>query len=106
LEEAYKTVAAAKGAGVTIALGYDSGPPGTSAQEMLRLQQGGLSAIEAIDAATRGGAAALGRDDLGSLTVGALADLVVVDGNADNNLALLAQPGAVTMVIKDGVVLS
>jgi imidazolonepropionase-like amidohydrolase len=106
LEEAYKTVAAAKGAGVTIALGYDSGPPGTSAQEMLRLEQAGLSAIEVIAAATRGGAAALGRDDLGSLKVGARADLVVVDGKADKNLALLAEPGAVTMVIKDGVVLS
>ena len=106
LDEAYKTVAAAKGAGVTIALGYDSGPPGTSAQEMLRLEQAGLSAIEVIAAATRGGAAALGRDDLGSLTVGALADLVVVDGKADKNLALVAEPGAVTMVIKDGVVLS
>jgi imidazolonepropionase-like amidohydrolase len=106
LEEAYKTVAAAKAAEVTIAVGYDSGPPGTSAQEMLRLEQAGLSAIEVIAAATQGGAAALGRDDLGSLTVGALADLVVVDGKADKNLASLAEPGVVTMVIKDGVVLS
>jgi imidazolonepropionase-like amidohydrolase len=106
LEEAYKTVAAAKAAGVTIAVGYDSGPPGTSAQEMLRLEQAGLSAIEVIAAATRGGAAALGRDDLGSLTVGAIADLVVVDGEPDQNLSVLADPQAVTMVIKDGVALS
>jgi imidazolonepropionase-like amidohydrolase len=99
-------VAAAKAVGVTIAVGYDSGPPGTSAQEMLRLEQAGLSAIEVIAAATRGGAAALGRDDLGSLTVGAIADLVVVDGEPDKNLSVLADPQAVTMVIKDGVALS
>jgi imidazolonepropionase-like amidohydrolase len=106
LEEAYKTVSASKAAGVTIAVGYDSGPPGTSAQEMLRLEQAGLSTIEAIDAATRGGAAALGRGDLGSISNGALADLVVVDGEPDKNLSVLVRPEAVTLVIKDGVVLS
>jgi imidazolonepropionase-like amidohydrolase len=106
LEEAYKTVGAAKTAGVTIAVGYDSGPPGTSAQEIVRLEHAGLSALEAIDAATRGGAAALGRQDLGSITPGAVADLVVVAGEPDRNLSVLVNPPAVTMVIKDGVILS
>ena len=48
LEEAYQTVEAAKAAGVIVAVGYDSGPPGTSAQEMLRLEQAGLNPLEAI----------------------------------------------------------
>lgn len=106
LDESYKTVAAAKAAGVTIAVGYDSGPPGTSAQEMLRLEHAGLSAIEAIGAATRGGAVALGRQDLGSITNGALADLVVVNGEPDKNLSVLGDPQAISSVIKDGAMLS
>lgn len=104
LNESYETVAAAKAAGVTIAVGYDSGPPGTSAQEMLRLEHAGLSAIEAIGAATWGGAAALGREDLGSIRNGALADLVVVNGEPDKNLSVLGDPQAISVVIKDGAV--
>ncbi|HKZ19545.1 MAG TPA: amidohydrolase family protein [Acidimicrobiia bacterium] len=106
LEEAYKTVAAAHAAGVTIAVGYDSGPPGASAQEMLRLAHAGLSGIEVIGAATRGGAAALGREDLGSIRSGALADLVVVDGEPDQNLAVLGDPEAIHFVIKGGELVS
>ena len=93
LDEAYRTVEAARQAGVTIAVGYDSGPPGTSAQEMLRLSEAGLSALEAITAATAGGAAALGRADLGTLDPGSIADLVVVNGEPDEDLALLARSG-------------
>jgi hypothetical protein len=63
LEEAMRTVETARRAGVTLALGYDSGPPGSSAQELLRLMEAGLSAWEGLRAATIGGAAALGRDD-------------------------------------------
>ena len=39
LEEAMRTVETARRAGVTLALGYDSGPPGSSAQELLRLME-------------------------------------------------------------------
>ena len=102
LEEAYQTVAAARRAGVTIAVGYDSGPPGSSAQEMLRLREAGMSPLEAIKAATLGGAAALGRSDLGRLAPGAIADLVVVNGAPDQDLELLADPGKIEMVMKDG----
>jgi imidazolonepropionase-like amidohydrolase len=106
LEEAYKTVAAAHAAGVTIAVGYDSGPPGASAQEMMRLEHAGLSGIEVIGAATRGGAAALGLEDLGSIRSGALADLVVVNGEPDQNLAVLGDPEAIKFVIKGGELVS
>ena len=43
LEEALKTVGRLRSAGVTLALGYDSGPPGASANELLRLAEAGLS---------------------------------------------------------------
>lgn len=102
LDEAYRTVEAARRAGVTLAVGYDSGPPGTSAQEILRLSEAGLSPLEAISAATAGGAAALGRTELGTLAPGTPADLVVVKGRPDEDLRLLASPENFELVMKDG----
>ena len=106
LDEAYRTVEAARRRGVTIAVGYDSGPPGTSAQEMLRLAEAGMSPIEAITAATLGGAAAVGRTDLGRLSPGAIADLIVVKGRPDEDLGLLADWTNIEMVFKDGEMVS
>ncbi len=102
LDEAYRTVEAARRAGVTMAVGYDSGPPGASAQEILRMGDAGLSSLEAIAAATLGGAAALGRTDIGRLTPGACADLVAVNGRPDENLGLLASPDNFEFVMKNG----
>jgi imidazolonepropionase-like amidohydrolase len=102
MEEALKTVTAARAEGVTLALGYDSGPPGASANELLRLAEAGLSPFEALRAATLGGAAALGRPDLGRVAVGGPADLVLVDGRPDEDLALLARPGSIALVMKGG----
>ena len=102
LEEAMRTVETARRAGVTIALGYDSGPPGSSAQELLRLLEAGLSRAEALRAATLGGAAALGRADLGRLEVGARADAVVIDGRPDEDPSLLARPESIRLVVGRG----
>jgi imidazolonepropionase-like amidohydrolase len=106
LEESLKTVVAARAADVILALGYDSGPPGASANELLRLEEAGLSPIEALRAATIGGAAALGRSDLGRISVGATADLVVVNGRPDIDLGLLTQSSSIVEVMRSGVVVS
>ena len=106
LEESLRTVAAARAAGVILALGYDSGPPGASANELLRLTEAGLSPTEALRAATIGGAAALGSSDLGRVSVGATADLVVVNGRPDVDLGLLTQPPSIVEVMRSGVVVS
>ena len=42
LDEAYRTLVAARDAGVTLAMGFDSGPPGASATELIRMVDGGL----------------------------------------------------------------
>jgi imidazolonepropionase-like amidohydrolase len=102
-DEALRTVETARRAGVTLALGYDSGPPGTSARELLRLIEAGSSVADGLRAATLGGAAALGRDDLGRITVSGTADLVAVDGRPDENPALLTQPEAIRLVVSRGV---
>src|SRR6185437_10151353 len=68
LEEAYATLAAARSAGVTLAMGHDSGPPGENAIELVRMVDGGLPALEGISAATRGSARALGLTDVGTVS--------------------------------------
>ena len=56
LEEAYLTVAAARREGVTIAMGFDSGPPGYELRELVRLADAGSHSRSA-----RGGHAAVPR---------------------------------------------
>jgi predicted amidohydrolase YtcJ len=63
--------------------GHDAFAPGIHTHwELWMLQMGGLTPMEALHAATINGAKKLGRDqDLGSIEVGKLADLIVL--NAD-----------------------
>jgi 5-methylthioadenosine/S-adenosylhomocysteine deaminase len=48
-------------------------------QKLVTMDPTAISAPEAIEMATRGGARALGRNRLGSLAAGMLADLIIVD---------------------------
>jgi imidazolonepropionase-like amidohydrolase len=102
LEEAQRTVVAAARAGVTMAMGYDSGPPGANALELVRLADAGLGVRGAIAAATGGGAAALGRPDLGVLSPGAVADLIVVDRDPLAEPSVLTDPAGPRLVIRAG----
>ena len=54
-------------------------------------------------AATTGGAAALGRGDLGRLAPGAAADLIVLDGDPLADPRLLVRPARMHLVVRDGV---
>ncbi len=101
-EEAYSTLVAARDAGVTLAMGHDSGPPGDNAIELVRMVDGGLTPIEGIVAATRGSARAIGRDDLGTVTAGAVADLLVVDGDPLADIRVLNDPARVWLVVQGG----
>jgi imidazolonepropionase-like amidohydrolase len=101
-EEAYATLLAARDAGVTLAMGHDSGPPGDNAVELVRMVAGGLSALEGIVAATHGSARALGLEDVGTVTPGAVADLLVVDGDPLDDLRVLGDLERIWLVVKDG----
>jgi imidazolonepropionase len=57
----------------------------------LAVREMGMTPAEAVHAATYGGARALRRDDVGRLTVGAAADLVLLD--APSHVHLAYRPG-------------
>jgi len=69
--------------GVVIVAGTDIGVPGhTLVREIELYVEAGFSPLEALQAATIVPARVLGRDqELGTVTVGKRADLIVVDGN-------------------------
>jgi imidazolonepropionase-like amidohydrolase len=104
-EAKWKTLAAARKAGVRICCGTDAGymiPHGPmNWRELALLVQGGLTTMEAIVAAT-----ATNHDlleiDAGRLAPGKLADLLIVDGDPLADIAILGKPGALT-VFKGGV---
>lgn len=84
-------------AGVSVALATDCNPGTSYVTSMafvvaLAVREMGMSADEALWSATRGGARALRRDDVGHLGVGARADFVVLDAPRAAHLAY--RPGA------------
>ena len=95
----------AREAGVRIASGSDTGVPGTefggNAGELELLVAHGLTAADALVAATRDAAVVLGwQDRLGTLEVGKLADLILVDGDPLAEIAILKDK--VQVVAKGG----
>jgi imidazolonepropionase-like amidohydrolase len=104
LEETSKSVRAARAAGVKIALGSD-GPPQASwtALELLRMIHHGLTAREALVAATSTAAEALGIDEhVGTVAPGKIGDLVIVDGDPLAEPELFLDPARIWLVIQHG----
>lgn len=101
-----ESFAAAVSSGMRIAAGTDAGTPfnrhGDLARELVLMVEHGLSPMQTLVAATRGAAENLGMaHEIGTLEVGKLADLVLVDGDP---VADIAATGRVVLVVKDGVV--
>jgi imidazolonepropionase-like amidohydrolase len=91
-------------AGVKIAFGTDAGvfPHGENAKEFVYLVEGGLTPMQAIQAATREAARLLGQEaDLGTVEPGKLADLVATPGDPLADIAAVLQ---VEFVMREGVV--
>ena len=93
-------------AGAKIAMGSDAGTPlndhGRAWRELAFMVKNGMHPMQALVAATRGGAELLGMGhDIGTLEPGKAADLVVVDGDP---LSDISEIGRVSWVVKNGVV--
>ncbi len=94
-------------AGGVLALGDDYGgvpgmPVGMPMAELLHWQAAGLTPQQIIEASTRGSAQAIGLEaELGTVEVGKVADLLIVQGNPLVNLSALTRP---LLVVHNGQV--
>ena len=86
-----------------MAMGFDSMPHGESALELVRLHDAGLTALEAIAAATVVAADACGLgDELGTVEPGKRADLLVVDGDPLADPRILLDAERIWLVVQAG----
>ena len=102
-----KSFRAALRRGVPIALGTDAGTPfnhhGENAQELERMVTLGMNPMQAIMASTSGAARLLGvGQEIGSITEGKQADLVIVEGNPLRNIQLLLRKDRIAGVMQSG----
>ena len=98
------TVANARQVGVKVALGFDAASAaeqGHSAEELKTMVKYGFTPLEALRAATLGGAELYG-DKIGALEPGDYADLIAVEGDPLTDVGTLA---AVSFVMKGGEVI-
>jgi imidazolonepropionase-like amidohydrolase len=82
--------------------GTDAGvyPHGDNGKQFAKMVEWGMTPMQAIQAATRNAAQALGREsDVGAIAVGRYGDLIAVDGDP---LADVRQLESVDVVIKGG----
>ena len=92
----------AHNAGVKMVFGSDAGvmPHGDIGKQFRVMVEYGMTPMEAIQAATRNGAQALGREkDVGAIAVGRYADIIAVDGDPLTNVRELE---TVDAVVKSG----
>jgi imidazolonepropionase-like amidohydrolase len=103
VEQACATIAAARERGVRVAIGSDSPEGDVAATELCNLVAAGLGPAEALVAATGAGAVALGIDDeVGTLTPGKLADVLVVDGDPLEDPTVLRSAERIWLVLRNG----
>jgi len=108
LEAMAAILPAANRAGVRLVLGDDFGavnfPHGPYADELAYyVDDVGIPALDVLTWATRNGAEVLGRgDELGTVTAGKLADLLVVDGDPVADIGVLRDADALVAVLLGG----
>ena len=96
---------AAHNAGVRMVFASDAGvmPHGQIGRQFATMVTYGMTPLQAIQAATRNAAEALGRErDVGAIEVGRYGDLVAVTGDPTQNVRLLEKPDA---VVKGGALI-
>lgn len=111
-ERNLKSIALAHKAGINIALGTDfDNDEGSSTgfqhigREFTAICEAGFSEMEALQIGTINGAKLMGKaDQIGSLEMGKLADIVVVKGNPLENITVLGDADNISFVMKDGII--
>lgn len=106
----FEAITYARQRGIPIGAGTDCGgrakPHGCLASELELLVKAGLTTREALAAATSVAAQACGRTDLGTLSEGALADLITVSEDPTTNIGALTTVDSVvaagSLVVRNG----
>lgn len=97
-------------AGGKIAMGTDAGTPfnlhGENALELRYMTEYGMSAEAALVAATVNAAELMGLEDRGRIEAGAMADLLIVNGNPLRNINAAADSSNHRLVVKNGITVS
>jgi imidazolonepropionase-like amidohydrolase len=108
LEAALAVLPVANEAGVKLVLGDDYGaagfPHGIYGEELeFYVKVAGIAPLEVIRWATVNGAELMGRGhDLGTVSAGKVADLLVVDGDPVADISVLADRSRIVAIMKDG----
>ena len=69
------------------------------------VQDIGMTPMEAITAATKTGAKLMLREDeLGTLEVGKLADIIICEGNPLEDIWLVSKPENMKIIMQDGII--
>jgi imidazolonepropionase-like amidohydrolase len=108
IQRKFEAVRLAHSAGVKIAAGSDFGyyrylPLGENALELEALVASGLSPMDAIIAATKVSAEALGLEkEIGTLENGKYADLIVLKGDPLEDIGILRCASRIKMVVQNG----
>lgn len=110
--KAMESVARARKAGIPMACGADylsvkgqNEYGGKNCREMLEFTKVGYTPMEAIVCATKMGAMVIKREeDLGTLEVGKLADIIVLKENPLENISCFMNTKNTKLVMKDGII--
>ncbi|HEX3979678.1 MAG TPA: amidohydrolase family protein, partial [Acidimicrobiales bacterium] len=108
LDDMAEILPKANAAGVRLVLGDDYGaigfPHGSYGEELAYYSDEiGIPAMDVIRWATKHGAELMGREhELGTVTEGKLADLLVVDGDPGHDVSLLSDRANLVAIMKGG----
>jgi len=105
LEKKRAGFARALALGVPIAMGTDAGALGhaQNARELVYMVEAGMTPMQSIVASTADAARLLEMHDrIGTLEVGRRADLLLLDGDPLADIAVVADPARLRLVMKDG----
>lgn len=96
--------------GVKISFGSDAGVPfirqGDNAGELRMFVELGMSTMDAIVAATKTAAEAIGIDDkVGTIEEGKIADIILIDGDPLQDIGVLGIEEKIKMVMKEGEII-
>ena len=96
--------------GVKISFGSDAGVPfirqGDNAGELSMFIELGMSTMDAIIAATKTAAEAIGIEDkAGTIEEGKIADIILIDGDPLQDIGLLSIENKIKMVMKEGEII-